>query len=539
VTRETTYQNDEPATRDALNRTPFADALANLAVLCDTPLVVGLYGDWGSGKTTLMRLVQERLDVSKTRSVWFDAWQHQMDETPAVAMLHAAVDEFGLDEECRKLLTVVAACLGSLFLKKATGINVDELDKLGRRYEEERFQVRETRVRLHRHFQKLIEKARGPSDRRIVFFVDDLDRCSAENTVKILESLKLYLNLPGCVYFLAVDRTTLEQSVQSRHAELGSTHVDYLDKIIQLPITLPPVSARSKIGYISSLLPTELHSVHGILVAGLTDNVREIKRFINSLVFHHLLAASLGFRHYDPRILALVLLVQHRCPPLFEAVAEDPSLLETLISSEGSTAQDDSKYQKYLVDDPRLNAVLRRSFLPTLTFVERYIFLTEHLAVPETEEQVSFVFDNTKFVEQHYRWLHTRGREGKRGVFENARLSQLVLATTTFREADFAGADLSGADLSHCDLRRANLRGANLSGARLRGANLRGADLYQADLYKADLRGADLKYARLAGANLREASLLATIGLTFQQIETSLTNTATRLPMRIQRAMPA
>lgn len=76
--------SDEPTRKDQLNRDAYAKALAELATSSQTPLVVGIYGKWGTGKTTLMQLIEDSLNVERTRPVWFDPWQHQFDETPVL-----------------------------------------------------------------------------------------------------------------------------------------------------------------------------------------------------------------------------------------------------------------------------------------------------------------------------------------------------------------------------------------------------------------------------------------------------------------------
>ena len=83
-------QNDEPAAVDSLDRVRFATALASVIKSCATPLVIGIYGTWGTGKTSLMRQMREQLSqADDIRTIWFDPWQHQFDEEPAVALLHA------------------------------------------------------------------------------------------------------------------------------------------------------------------------------------------------------------------------------------------------------------------------------------------------------------------------------------------------------------------------------------------------------------------------------------------------------------------
>jgi predicted KAP-like P-loop ATPase len=71
---------------DRLNFSDYADILTDIILTADTPLTVGIFGPWGSGKTSLMRLIAERLTGQRTpghrraRIVWFNAWQYERDE---------------------------------------------------------------------------------------------------------------------------------------------------------------------------------------------------------------------------------------------------------------------------------------------------------------------------------------------------------------------------------------------------------------------------------------------------------------------------
>ena len=206
--------NDEPTLKDTLNRDQYAKAFANLAESCDTPLVIGLYGTWGVGKTSLMKLIQNELDGNKVQTVWFDAWQHQSDDNPSLSLLQTVVDTFKMGGEVKKLLMVIATAFGSAILKTTVHIKAKDLIKLGQMYEEGRFLVREKQVQLRQRFEELIKKAiekKFPTGGWLVFFIDDIDRCSPERVLNLLEALKLYLNLPDCVYFIGVDREMLEK----------------------------------------------------------------------------------------------------------------------------------------------------------------------------------------------------------------------------------------------------------------------------------------------------------------------------------------
>lgn len=376
-------QNDEPSTEDTLNREKFARALVNVVTTCGTPLVIGLYGTWGIGKTSLMRQIESLLaDATEAKSVWFDPWQHQFDEDPAIALLHTVVDRLNLGEEGKKLLTVIAGALGSILLKATTTLSSTEIQKMGEQYEQERFQVREKQIRLRRHFSELISRATNNGRVRLIFFIDDLDRCAPEQILRVLEALKLYLNLPDCVYLLGVDRTALEGSIKLRYKDLPLSEADYLDKIVQLPFTIPPIARDSMEQFISPLLPEDLKDTVPLLVQGLGDNPRHVKRFVNSLLLNHQLASEMFGDDYRPTQLAGILLIQYRQPDIFKSAIRDPEQLLKL------GTEDSAEHGELLERDAALSGVLPLANFGSTEELARYIYLSEVAGVRTVDYNV-------------------------------------------------------------------------------------------------------------------------------------------------------
>ncbi len=444
-----TIHNDEATQNDTLNRLQYAKAFARLAETCDTPLVIGLYGGWGIGKTSLMKQIEGQLDPSKTRPVWFDPWQHQFDESPALALLHTLVDTFDLQEEGKKLLTVIAGAFGSMLLKATTTLSLRDVDELGKRYEEERFQAREARVRLHQHYQELIEKAQGNPQRRLVFFVDDLDRCMPPQTLSLLESLKLYLNLPECVYFLGVDRDALERSIRYHYKEVEVSQSSYLDKIVQLPFTIPLIAPESMDEFVSPLLSESLQPCRELLVMGLGDNPRQVKRFINTLTLNHQLASELQIPGYDPKVLAVLLLIQQLDVELYRVVARQPELLAKL---QAGSEDAKSLREKHIAGNERLKEALGSVEIPQQADdLKPYIYLTQVARVREETEPGGRAIDLPVILSAHKQWLKSKGQEGSRANLSRANL---------LRKADLIWADLRGANLAVADLSEADLRDA-------------------------------------------------------------------------------
>jgi len=374
-------RHDEPVDTDTLDRDKYAAAFAELSLTCETPMVIGLFGGWGTGKTTLMQLVRRHL-ADRAATVWFDSWLHQYDETPALALLQSAVQQHNMGEAGKKLVLTVAAAFGSALMQRFTGIGIEDMKAAMQQFEEERFQVREVRSRLRDYFAEVVARITDDRKKRLVIFIDDLDRCSAETTLAMLEALKLYLNLPNCVYFLGVDRSALERSITHRYGDRAVSDIHYLDKIVQLPFTIPPISPGSIDGFVSSLLSEPLADCKPILLAGLGDNPRRVKRFLNSLVLNHQLALQAALPNYDPRLLTLLLLAQHRDPEVYDRLVDDPQRFAEIYAGDG-----DAEARKALIgDDVRLARAFELLPHDAVRSIESYLYLTEIAGVSAIDE---------------------------------------------------------------------------------------------------------------------------------------------------------
>ncbi|MBA3866579.1 MAG: hypothetical protein H0X42_09590 [Solirubrobacterales bacterium] len=97
------------------------------------------------------------------------------------------------------------------------------------------------------------EAGRRTRRKRLIFFIDELDRCSAEDIAETLKALRTFLDQENCVFVVAADRDVLEAALPKSeqttpiNAEMPyySTAGAYLDKIFQHQITLPPLRSRS------------------------------------------------------------------------------------------------------------------------------------------------------------------------------------------------------------------------------------------------------------------------------------------------------
>ena len=129
---------------------------------------------------------------------------------------------------------------------------------------------------------------------RIVVFIDDLDRCSPDKALEVLESIKSFFDIEGIVYVIGMDSETINLLVKKKYGEESAVKgLDYLQKIVQLPFHIPTwkevdiSSSISKIiskGLEGSKLVEDFENNKSLIVKAVELNPRQVKRFINNII---------------------------------------------------------------------------------------------------------------------------------------------------------------------------------------------------------------------------------------------------------------
>ncbi len=323
--------------------------------------MLGIYGGWGTGKTSVMQTLREELE-SKSRDrlmVWFDAWiyarqeqalwralllrvvetlrtrfespdehfspddlakaRHELDEARASLYRSQTIKERGavrvnwwgaLPLAADAALTALTAGLNkqvaeaiagkgaeggitTALTKWFKGKDTQEAVKLIEREASERYVEQVVSLeQFQATFQQLLKRfGVGEKGRRLFIFVDDLDRCLPEDAVAALEAIKLFLDLPGCVFVLGMDREVVEQGIRVRYKPLEEIGFDaraYLDKIIQVPFNLPPLGADQVGIYLNRLSGAigqgAFKVCRDLISVAAPPNPRALKRVLNALL---------------------------------------------------------------------------------------------------------------------------------------------------------------------------------------------------------------------------------------------------------------
>lgn len=352
------------------------------------PLTVGLLGDWGSGKSSLMAITQRELEEapeSPYLCASFSPWQYEDYDDVKVALMTTILDAIssriegdapeqekvsalrrsarGFGRLSRRLgrgglgILPAAAPLIAQGLDPTLDPAVLELIKAsasataaggGKLLQEPRPTGPQPADRdadpitdagqFRTEFESLVKDLDGVE--AIVVFIDDLDRCLPDTVIDTFEAIRLFVNTSKTAYVIAANQAVVEAAIDSRYPGLVRDGVglgaNYLEKMLQLKVTIPQLSAPEADTYVNLLL-AELHlgdeqfaevvaqtrfrraagnlqvafnlgvcvdalgtvpdelvrdlnwaaGVAEVLGSGLRGNPRQLKRFLNNLMLKH------------------------------------------------------------------------------------------------------------------------------------------------------------------------------------------------------------------------------------------------------------
>jgi predicted KAP-like P-loop ATPase len=272
---------------------------AVLSIISDKklhPSTIGIYGDWGSGKSSLMRMARlalEKNSNSKILAIPFNGWLFESYEDAKSALMGTILDEISnhrkILPKTKKLiskllrqvdlmrLTVgVGKYLAAYALAGNTGlaltaavdlptvakdiatkvkdISPDEIEKIIRENKSEPGDIRLAIREFHSDFTQLLKETNIET---LVVFIDDLDRCSPATVLDIFEAIRLFLFVPNSVYVIAADENLIRYAVSTKFPgypeKSENIGRDYLEKLVQYPIKVPTLGKSEIENYIKLL----------------------------------------------------------------------------------------------------------------------------------------------------------------------------------------------------------------------------------------------------------------------------------------------
>ncbi len=235
------------------------------------PIALGLSGSWGSGKTSVLRLIGRRLrppeGQKSTRIVIeTDPWRYDpqlgIKESligEILAAIEVALPADGLGEKSKSLLRRLVKRVNwtkAMKLAATSAITVSlpsiesVLDLVKPKSEvegEEQPEPITDMVQFRAEFEKLLESEGLAEIENVVVLVDDLDRCLPETVVETLETIRLFLSVPKMSFVIAADEERVAEAIATRFSDTGEIGEEsparlYLHKIVQTSVPVPALS---------------------------------------------------------------------------------------------------------------------------------------------------------------------------------------------------------------------------------------------------------------------------------------------------------
>ncbi|MES2960809.1 MAG: Qat anti-phage system ATPase QatA [Pseudomonadota bacterium] len=265
------------------------------------PITIGVHGDWGAGKSSVLEMIEEGLSAEKEiLCIKFNGWQFQGFEDAKIAVIESIVTELIAK---RSLMTIASEEVKNLFhqidwlkvAKKAGGLaftaftGIPTLDQIGDllsaaksqlgnpselatednikavasatssllKDKSENHNIPKEINEFKKAFDALLKKAKID---RLVVLIDDLDRCLPQTAVETLEAIRLFVSLPKTAFVIGADEAMIEYSVKHHFPDLPeSTNAigyarNYLEKLIQVPMRIPALGETETSIYVELLL---------------------------------------------------------------------------------------------------------------------------------------------------------------------------------------------------------------------------------------------------------------------------------------------
>lgn len=294
--------SDKESKVDFLNFNEIAESIRDLITEKELmPISVGVFGDWGAGKSTILELTANALEKEEQEyiQIHFDAWTFQgyddakaaLLETIAAQLVEAAAGDekllakaldFAKRIDKVRFMALVAEGAATIsgmptfgaiqrllgWASDATDEDDDDFDledlqkdakELGKAGKKAKGVVRAKKKfsppKEIREFRKSYISLLKALDKPVIVYVDNLDRCLPENTISTLEAIRLFLFMPNTAFVVAADPDMIRLAIPHFHKGASVRHqTDYLDKLIQIPVHVPKPGVAEVRAYLIMLI---------------------------------------------------------------------------------------------------------------------------------------------------------------------------------------------------------------------------------------------------------------------------------------------
>lgn len=452
--------SDKPTKNDLLNFKDYSDLLSDVILHNETPSTIGIFGEWGSGKTSLMLMIEDQLNKNNIKTIWFNAWKYNKEEALWRALILCILNNLNKDQKIdietkEKLYEAISTeklgqmqvdwleigktlvqGIGPLILFPGIANCLSSgnlIDKISNAFTRQKIQQNQERISSIEEFDSLYKnliKAQVKENERVVIFIDDLDRCVPIQSIEVLEALKTFLDAEGCVFVVACDTRLINQGLKVKYPDISNIDLDeYLGKIVQFAFTIPPIHVEEAERFINNFdLSIGYSEISRLLSRTLERNPRKIKRFLSDLKIKNQLVKSRNLL-LQPECLVKLSCISYTWREFWLASINDTTVFSRAVQialSPSDTAErspDDVEFSNVFHIDDRLYKFLKTEPIISQADLFEFKFLSKttspRLFDNETKDEIrsdhidQFSFIKSEMTDDH---IYPNIRENARKV---------------------------------------------------------------------------------------------------------------------------
>ncbi len=299
------FLNDQETAVDLLYHEAIAKTVVTLIRNSrNAPVTVGVHGDWGAGKSSILKMIQAQFGEDKSvLCLWFNGWTFEGFEDAKTVVIETIIDELlrarprsqKIMDAAKKVLKRVdwlkvakklggfaftaftgvprLAQLGSLheiagrtFSKPDGEVSIDDLKAVaqsaGECFKDSSGEPERLPAHMHAFREDFSELLKAADIDQLIVVVDDLDRCLPQTAIATLEAIRLFLFVPKTAFVIGADEQMIEYAVRAHFPDLPASGGlvpyarNYLEKLIQVPFRIPALGGAETRTYVL-LLCTE------------------------------------------------------------------------------------------------------------------------------------------------------------------------------------------------------------------------------------------------------------------------------------------
>ena len=248
---EPEVSSEKPWQDDVLNRKDIASRLTKLIQNQSLPFVISIHGEWGTGKTFMLKRWQRDLENQGFKAIYFNAWEDDFCDDPLLAIIGQLWSYFEKDKEGRfegflkkirkNAGPLIRANINSLARKYIgvtgeTGGDKESSKDLINEY----LHQTSTKNSLKKSLSEMAEAVSEETGHPLIFIIDELDRCRPTFAIELLERVKHIFDVPNMVFLLGINRDELCKSLQLVYGEIDADV--YLRRFFDMEFNLPEVN---------------------------------------------------------------------------------------------------------------------------------------------------------------------------------------------------------------------------------------------------------------------------------------------------------